>query len=109
MIDWSRVDELRAEIGADDFAEVVALFFDEADEVVQRLAALADPAALEGELHLLKGSALNLGLSELAALCQSGERAARAGQGASVDVSAVSASYRASKAAFLKAQGRSAA
>ena len=36
MIDWARVDELRAEIGAEDFAEVAALFFDEADSLLSR-------------------------------------------------------------------------
>ncbi len=108
MIDWSRVDELRAEIGAEDFAEVVTLFFDEADEVAARLPATA-AAAVEGELHLLKGSALNLGLADLAALCQSGERAARAGQAGTVDLAAVVVCYLASKADFLATGRQSAA
>ena len=34
MIDWERVRELRSEIGADDFAEVVEMFLSEADEAV---------------------------------------------------------------------------
>lgn len=109
MIDWARVDDLRAEIGAEDFAEVVALFFDEADEVAARLASMADRGPLEAELHLLKGSALNLGLAELAALCQAGERAARAGRAASVDLGAVVACYRASRTAFLSPPQRSVA
>jgi HPt (histidine-containing phosphotransfer) domain-containing protein len=109
MIDWSRVDELRSEIGAEDFGDVVALFFEEADEVAARLAAAADRGGIEGELHFLKGSALNLGLAELAALCQAGERAARGGQGAAVDLAAILACYRASKAAFLAGSRRSAA
>ena len=37
MIDWERVRELRSEIGADDFAEVVEMFLSEADEAVTRL------------------------------------------------------------------------
>ena len=39
MIDWGRVRDLRSEIGADDFAEVVAMFLDEADEVIARITA----------------------------------------------------------------------
>ena len=36
MITWSRVDELADEIGADDFAEVVALFLDEVEGELDR-------------------------------------------------------------------------
>lgn len=100
MIDWSRVDDLKGEIGADDFAEVVALFLDEADEVVARLTAGPDPSRIEAELHFLKGSALNLGLAALAQLCQEGEKAAAAGQAAGVDLAAVVACYGASRQAF---------
>jgi HPt (histidine-containing phosphotransfer) domain-containing protein len=100
MIDWARVDELRAEIGAEDFGEVVALFLQEADEVVARLAAGSDPARLEAELHFLKGSALNLGLRDLALLCQDGEKAAAQGLAAGVDPGAVVACYQASRQVF---------
>ena len=34
MIAWDRLNELRAEIGDDDLADVVAMFLEEADEVV---------------------------------------------------------------------------
>ncbi len=100
MIDWSRVEELRAEIGAEDFDEVVALFFEEADDAAVRLSGADGDLPVEAVLHFLKGSALNLGLSELAALCQAGEKAAAAGQAETVDLTVIVACYRLSKAAF---------
>ena len=47
MIDWTRVKELQDEIGADDFAEVVQLFLEETDAVVERL--IASPRLTEIE------------------------------------------------------------
>ena len=99
MIDWARVNELCGEIGAEDFAEVVALFLQEADEVVARLPDCAEAAAIEADLHFLKGAALNLGFQDLAQLCQAGEKQAVAG-GTDIDLAAVIASYDASKYAF---------
>lgn len=96
MIEWERVNELRSEIGDDDFAEVVALFLEEADEVILRMSAVAGAKALEADLHFLKGAALNLGFADFAALCQDGERRAAAGD-TGVDLGRVSACYHASK------------
>ena len=101
MIEWSRLAELRAEIGADDLADVAELFLEEADEVVARIAGGLPDDRLEADLHFLKGSALNLGLQALAALCQEGERKAAAGQGATVDTAQVAAIWRASRASLL--------
>lgn len=98
MIDWSRVDELRQEIGDDGFAEVVELFLDEVEEVVARLAA-GTTTGLEGDLHFLKGSAWNLGFADFGALCQDGEKRARTG--GPVDLTAVTGCYGRSKLAFL--------
>lgn len=108
MIDWARTTELRAEIGADDFDEVVALFLDEADEVIARLPTCASAKAMEDALHFLKGSALNLGFAELAALCQEGERQAAAGV-AGQDTARVAACYHASKAALAAGPAANAA
>lgn len=102
MIDWKRVAELREEIGADGFVEVADMFLDEADGAVQALVTGLPAEEVEGQLHFLKGSALNLGLSELAAICQEGERKAAAGQGAAVDKAQVAAIYRASRARLLR-------
>jgi histidine phosphotransfer protein HptB len=103
MIDLDRLAELRDEIGADDLAEVVDMFLDEADEVMARLTAAGDPGPLEAPLHFLKGSALNLGLAEFAALCQDGEKRAAAGDPAPADLGRLGAVYAASKSAFLAA------
>lgn len=99
MIDWDRVRELRAEIGAEDFTEVAAMFLDEADETVARLSPGATAKTLEADLHFLKGAALNLGFSILSALCQDGERRAAAGD-TGIDLDAVRAAYHASRAEY---------
>jgi histidine phosphotransfer protein HptB len=107
MIDWKRVQDLRDEIGEDDFLEVVAMFLEETDEVVACLVAAPSPESIEGRLHFLKGSALNLGLAELAALCQIGEKTAALGNAALVDLDTVIASYTSSRAQFLESLGQS--
>lgn len=107
MIDWDRVASLRAEIGAEDFVEVAEMFLVEADEVIERLLAGAPPAELEADLHFLKGSALNLGFADLAALCNDGEKLAAAG--APVDVARVIRCYASSRLAFETAAIASAA
>jgi histidine phosphotransfer protein HptB len=101
MIDWKRVDELKDEIGEDGFAEVADMFLDEAEGAVKALLRGIAAEEVEGQLHFLKGSALNLGLSELAAICQDGERRAAAGEGALVDVTLVASVWRASRASLL--------
>ncbi|HQY42788.1 MAG TPA: Hpt domain-containing protein [Paracoccaceae bacterium] len=101
MIDWTRVNELRNEIGDDGFSEVVELFLDEVEEVIARLENAPDPRSFEQDLHFLKGSAWNLGFAAFGVLCQSGERRAAQGQAATVDMAAVLASYAASKDCFL--------
>jgi histidine phosphotransfer protein HptB len=109
MIDWARVDDLRSEIGEDDFLEVVAMFLEETDDVVCCLAGPPDLATVESRLHFLKGSALNLGLSDLATLCQNGETSAASGDAGLVDLGQVIASYTNSKVQLLARLGQSAA
>lgn len=69
MIDWNRIAELRGEICDDGFAEVLGLFFEDADDAVAKLQSTSDPVLLAEVLHSLKGSAQNLGLSEVSTLC----------------------------------------
>ena len=102
MIDWRRVEELREEIGADGFIEVADMFLDEAEQAVRALQSGLSGTDLEGQLHFLKGSALNLGLSELAAICQDGERRAAAGQAGAIDVQQVVAVYQTSRTQLLE-------
>ncbi len=99
MIDWERVKELRAEIGAGDFMEVAEMFLEEADAAIVRLTPELSAKAMEADLHFLKGAALNLGFTALSGLCQDGERRAASGD-TSVDLAALRDTYFASKSAF---------
>ncbi|WP_281967091.1 Hpt domain-containing protein [Roseovarius nanhaiticus] len=101
MIDWAKVSQLRDEIGAEDFSEVVDLFLTEVEGEIGDLRPEAPTESLEAQLHFLKGSALNLGFHEFAKLCQAGESAAGAGRAEGVDVHAIIGSFAKSKAAFL--------
>ena len=109
MIDWDRVAELRDEVGEDDFAEVMALFLEETEEAAIRLASeTGDAGQIARDLHFLKGSALNMGFSDLAALCQAGERRARQGDGG-VDRSAILKCFHDSRSALEAGKARPAA
>jgi histidine phosphotransfer protein HptB len=101
MIDWDRVQELKDEIGEEDFAEVAEMFMAEVEEVIERLKVAPDPAKYEDDLHFLKSSSLNLGFSRLATLCQAGERYAANGNSGSVDLAPIFNAYDTSKTAFL--------
>lgn len=101
MIDWSKVTELREEIGEEDFGEVVELFLEEVDEAIAQLSAGLPEEKLECCLHFLKGSALNLGFAAFSTLCAAGEAAAATGEYDRVDLAEVVASYEASKQTFL--------
>jgi HPt (histidine-containing phosphotransfer) domain-containing protein len=100
VIDWTRISVLRAEIGDDDLHEVIGLFLEETDEVIARLDDGVDVSDLESLLHFLKGSALNLGFSDLAVVCQEGERKAAMGEGAGIDLEQVIDLYCASRTTF---------
>lgn len=105
MIDWERVQELREEIGDEDFAEVAEVFLEEVDEVIGRLRTSPDPANFEEDLHFLKGSALNLGFQALSKLCQEGERQAATGHAGEVALGPVFDTYAASREAFAAGAG----
>ncbi len=100
MVDWERVAALRAELGGVDFMEVVAMFLNESDEVVERLRQGKPYPTLEAELHFLKGSALNLGFPDLAQSCSEGEKLAAAGHAA--DVAAILGCYAHTRRIFTK-------
>lgn len=100
MIQWHRVNQLRDEVGAEEFGEVVEIFLDEVQEVIARLHQDTARLDLEQNLHFLKGSALSLGFDRFSKLCQDGERRAASGDGAGVDLPAILAVFEESKAAF---------
>lgn len=101
MIHWPRVNELRDEVGAEDFDEVVDLFLEEVEEVINRLRQTPDRDQLEQDLHFLKGSALSLGFSNFSALCQDGERKSALGQADNVDLPAILDGFEQSKTQFI--------
>jgi HPt (histidine-containing phosphotransfer) domain-containing protein len=101
VIDWDAVAELRAEIGEEDFAEVVDAFLEETDEVIARLRTTPDPAGFRSDFHFLKGSALNLGLKTFAEVCRTAEEMAAAGKGPEIDLVEAFRTYESSKSEFL--------
>lgn len=100
-MDWTRVRELRDEVGAEAFSEVLTLFLDETDDMARQLTGGADRARLADDMHFMKGAALNLGFDALAQACHEGESLARHGRAAEVDVPAILACYARSRAALL--------
>jgi histidine phosphotransfer protein HptB len=109
MIDWERVGELRAEVGEDDFAEIADLFLAEVAEVIDRLMTAGVVNDLAEDCHFLKGSAINLGFSEFARLCQDAERLSQAGRGDEVGLAALAESFARSRDAFFHGAARRAA
>ena len=102
MIDWTRVNELRDEIGHEDFDEVVEMFLEEVEGIIERIQSSPDAGNYEADLHALKGCALNLGFESFARVCRNGEQLAAKGQESRIDLPSVFASFASSKAEFLK-------
>ncbi|MEE9427004.1 MAG: Hpt domain-containing protein [Paracoccaceae bacterium] len=104
MICWDRVNGLRDDVGQEDFDEVVEIFLEEMDEVMDRLRAFPNPLTYEAELHFLKGSALNLGFAALSNICMQSEKLADESTWASIDLSGVIVIYEKSKIEFNSGQ-----
>ena len=103
MINWDQVNELRSEVGPEDFDEVISLFLEEVQEVIDDLRDnTSDGAQLEQKMHFLKGSASSLGFDAFSLMCADGEKSAAAGRSEEVDVSAVVHCYSSSRDAFLR-------
>ena len=101
MINAARITELKDEVGEDDLFEVIELFCDEVEEVLESLDT-AKSAELPALLHFLKGSALNIGLEAVSSKCLAEEVRLKADPDASPDIDAIRETYAASKAALLK-------
>ena len=97
MIDRERLQDLRHEIGEEDFAEVVTMFLEEMGETLAALCADPDTAGPDA-LHGLRGSALNLGFSDFAAACSHAEK--RVTDGQPVDVVHLDWLFRESVSSF---------
>lgn len=74
LVNPARVEALCQEIGEDGFPEVLEMFLSESAQVVARLQGATDPVAIAADLHFLKGSALTMGLDDLAAYCLQAEQ-----------------------------------
>jgi len=105
MINWDRVNELRDEVGLEDFREVIEMFLDEVENTMVRMIAVPNLSTLEDDMHFLKGSALNLGFLQFGDLCQVGETAAKEGLADTVCLDEIFESYAASKTEFKKRFG----
>ena len=108
MVDWDRIRELRDEIGDDDYAEVVELFFLEVEEVIERLGRPGTAAEREADLHFLKGSAVNLGFTTFGGVCAQGEVRAVEGTFDEAGIRAVIECYGTSRRAFEAGRARAA-
>ncbi len=73
MIDKTRIGQLRADIGEDDFFIIVAGFLQEGEETLAKLRRRnkgGDDSATPALLHFLKGCAVNLGFCAVAEYCE---------------------------------------
>ncbi len=74
MIDKTRIGQLRADIGEDDFFIIVAGFLQEGEAALAKLRGRAkagdDSAQIPADLHFLKGCAVNLGFCSVAEYCE---------------------------------------
>lgn len=99
MIDWGRIKELRDEIGANELLEIVDIFLEEVSANVEALSEVSD-RQLGDSLHAIRGSALNLGFQDLAALCQKGENLVATGAEKDVNRREISDSFLRSRSVF---------
>lgn len=76
LVNPARVQALCQEIGEDAFPEVLEMFLSETAQVVARLRGMTDPAAIAADMHFLKGSALTMGMDDLATYCMGVEQGA---------------------------------
>lgn len=72
VIDWSRVEELRNDMGHEGFDEVVDLFLEEMDERIT-IMRTANSRNRSEDLHFLKGCAANVGFIGLHKVCSQAE------------------------------------
>ncbi|WP_412504251.1 Hpt domain-containing protein [Roseovarius sp. SYSU LYC5161] len=102
LIDWNRVSELRSEIGGNDFSDVVALFIEEVEDMLDQFNSATEANDLQAQLHYLKGSALNLGFHAFANACRSAESKVAIEGPAAIDKKEILEGFQQSKSEFLK-------
>ena len=90
MIDEARIQEMKSLFGESEFGELVDLFREEADALVSGLPGRTG-TDLVASLHAIRGSAENMGLRDLSALCRAGE--AHAKDGMNVDIAPILSAF----------------
>ncbi len=78
-VDLDRLTSLRDDIGAEDFADVVLLFFTEIGEKLEQMREAAGSLS-PGDFHFLRGSAANLGFTAMVEACERAETACAEGR-----------------------------
>ncbi len=101
MIQWARVNELRDDVGAEDFDDLVKIFLEEVEDTIQDLSPDSTANQMEQHLHFLKGCALNLGFRTFSDLCQDGERKSAKGETGTIDLTAIIDGFEQSKTVFI--------
>lgn len=97
MVSWKRIDELRAEIGDEDFEEILTMFLSEVEESLGRMGNPIGIELLQEELHALRGAALNVGMQKVAMLCGDAEDAIKHGRQTAPDLAPVTEAFQASR------------
>lgn len=100
MIDWDRIQELKEEVGEEELAEVLPIFFEEVSETISALPE-SDTDTLRKNLHFLKGSAANIGMAELSRVCAKLE--GTIATSTKLDLAHISAVFECSRLALIKA------
>lgn len=102
MVDWNRVEELKEELGEDEFPEVIEVFLEEFEGA---LAGLDPDSATPADMHFLKGSAATLGFADTKDLCVEAETQLKQDALAGIDLGAILAAYFTEKADLLAHTG----
>ena len=102
MISWDRINELKGEVGEDDFAEVVEIFLEEMDEAMNELTSGVSKEGLGAAMHFVKGAAMNIGFHALGNICQEYETLSGEGKDDLIDCRKVVECYRISKTEFTE-------
>ena len=88
-------------MGEDAVTEVVEIFFEEVEEAMLCLGSAETAAALADALHFLKGSAQNVGMSDVSAACAAQETDIRSGARNTVDLSTIKTALAKARAELL--------
>jgi len=104
MIDWKRISELQEEVGEEDFAEILEMFFEEVEEALDGLPD-ADDKGKKGGLHFLKGAALNIGMVKVSNICLAAELALKQDSAVALNLQEIRSAIETSQAELKEMLG----